>query len=498
MALGQQLAVHRKAAGFTQEMFAAHLADREQVFYGRSSVANVERGRQRIGRDFWVACDMALASGGILVAEYDRIMQAIRTQRIEAVGAAPALRFDVSRAIGSRGLAEPVLRAAVLDAPPSLAPATVHGEHYLWTPAGRRLAGSAIPAQLHRAVLNEHVVTQVPVAYADDPFLSRPSRGLVVGQLDQPSVAFVMDSRHARRRLRGAGSEARLLIPRAYRLDELTFALLWAVTSFDEALLADDAIIAAALRDTEAFAQLDKSAATRDMAADASPVSQMWLGSQFCASHIRRHTAELTDQPVYWTREQRGEEAATWLLFDHKHQYLRKTSAGTDDRSPLVRAFCVPRQAVDDSPAGERMLLLLALALMESYGIQTVVTDLAELVGTPGFVSDRRARAITATWIGADGIWYADVTDNRTTLRGYDDSIGYAINHSINEGPDPWSRLRAFADYLQLEWKLLVARCAELGEWGSAGIAEPRSRLLSVGGFDRACRYLGGVDPPDG
>jgi hypothetical protein len=122
-----------------------------------------------------------------------------------------------------------------------------------------------------------------------------------------------------------------------------------------------------------------------------------------------------------------------------------------------------------------------------------VVTDLAELADTPGFVSDRQARAITATWIGADGIWYADVTDNRATLRRYDGSAGYAINHSINEGPSPWSRLRAFADYLQLEWSMLVARCAELGEWGSAGIAEPRSRLLSVDGFDRACRYLGSL-----
>jgi transcriptional regulator with XRE-family HTH domain len=494
-ALGQRLSAHRKAAGFTQETFAAHLAARQQTFYGRSSVANVERGKQRISRDFWIASDNALETGGALATEYDRIMRAVSARRIEAVRAAPAWRPDVSRALSSSGWAGTVLRPDALAPPRHLMPTAAQGDQYLWTPPGRRLPGSAIPAQLHRAVLDGHVVTQVPVAYADDPFLNRPGRGLVVGQLDHPSAAaFVVDSRYARGRLRGAGPDARLLIPRAYRLDELTFALLWAVSNFDDALLADDAVIAAGLRDTEAFAQLDKSAASRDMAADAGPVSQMWLGSQFCANHIRRHASALTDQPVYWTREQRGEEAATWLLFDHKHQYLRETSTRAHDQSPLVRAFCVPRQAVDDSPTGERMLLLLALALMESHGIRTVVTDIAELAGTPGFVSDRHRTAITATWIGADGIWYADVTDNRTTVRGYDDAAGYAIDHSINDGQSPRARLRAFAEYLQLEWSTLAVRCAELGEWGAAGIAQPRSRLLSVDGFDRACRYLGSVD----
>lgn len=494
-ALGQRLAAHRKAVGFTQEAFAAYLAARHQAFYGRSSVANVERGKQRISRDFWIAADNALETGGALAAEYDRIVQAVAAQRVEAARAAPpAWSLERPSALSPSGWVETALRPT---ARPShgLVPAAGQADHYLLTPPGRRLAGSAIPAQLHRAVLDDHVVTQVPVAYADDPFLNLPGRGLVIGRLDHvPPAAFVMDSRYARRRLRGAGPHARLLIPRAYRLDELTFALLWAVSNFDEALLADDTVIADGLRDMEAFAQLDKSAASRDLTADAGPVSQMWLGSQFCADHIRRHTSSLADQPIFWTREQRGEEAATWLLFDHKHQYLREMSARADDQSGLVRVFCIPQEAVDDSPTGERMLLLLALALMESYGIRTVVTASAELAGTPGFVSDRRRTAITATWIGADGIWYADVTDDRTTVRGYDDSVGYAINHSINDGPSPNARLRAFAEYLHLEWRTLVVRCAELGERGAAGIAQPRSRLLSVGGFDRACRYLGSVD----
>jgi hypothetical protein len=56
-------------------------------------------------------------------------------------------------------------------------------------------------------------------------------------------------------------------------------------------------------------------------------------------------------------------------------------------------------------------------------------------------------------------------------------------------------RVRAFADYLDLPWGWLTRRCAQLGEYGLAGFAEPRSRLLSVAGVDRACRYVGELDP---
>jgi hypothetical protein len=51
-------------------------------------------------------------------------------------------------------------------------------------------------------------------------------------------------------------------------------------------------------------------------------------------------------------------------------------------------------------------------------------------------------------------------------------------------------RMRALADYLDLDWAWLVRRCHELGEYGSAGIAQPRSRLLSTDGVDQACRFL--------
>ncbi|MBM0274816.1 helix-turn-helix domain-containing protein [Micromonospora tarensis] len=70
LALGQMLARSRKAAGYTQETFAP-LAN-----YGRSTIANVETGRQRVGRNFWSRSDEILRTGGSLAREYDRIRYA--------------------------------------------------------------------------------------------------------------------------------------------------------------------------------------------------------------------------------------------------------------------------------------------------------------------------------------------------------------------------------------------------------------------------------------
>jgi hypothetical protein len=360
--------------------------------------------------------------------------------------------------------------------------------HVLSTPAGRALPGLEIPAQLHPAEHHDKIVIQVPAGYAADPFLHRPDRALVVGQTraDNPA-AYLLDSRHARRMLRGASLDARLFVPPAYRLDELTYALLWAVANFDAELLADDAALAAALRDAAGYTPLRRSAASRDIASDLSPASLMWLGSHFCADHILRHACDLTTPPVFWTREQRGEQAAAWLLFTHKHDYLRATATAG---AAATRVFCVPEAAVTCSPPGERALLFLAVALMESHGITTTVTDAAELAAIPGFVLDPGQTAITATWIGADGIWYVDVTDNHGTLRQYTDAAGHAAHQSVTAAPTPARRLLRLADYLELDWAWLSGRCQDLAAAGTSGIAQPRSRLLSLDGVDRACRFV--------
>lgn len=70
-ALGHRLAELRQARGLTQQRFAG------MIYASRSSVANVETGRQKVSRQFWVDCDKALSAGGDLTARYDEIREQV-------------------------------------------------------------------------------------------------------------------------------------------------------------------------------------------------------------------------------------------------------------------------------------------------------------------------------------------------------------------------------------------------------------------------------------
>lgn len=74
LALGRQLATWRDAAGETQRSLAAQLP------FSRSTVANVETGRQQAPREFWQFCDDLLGAGGDLVAAYDHLAAVIERQ----------------------------------------------------------------------------------------------------------------------------------------------------------------------------------------------------------------------------------------------------------------------------------------------------------------------------------------------------------------------------------------------------------------------------------
>lgn len=78
MALGRRLADFRQAAGYGQ----AELAP--LVHYSRSSLANVEVGRQKGSRDFWQACDALLDTGGVLLAGFVDIEAMVRQRRQQA------------------------------------------------------------------------------------------------------------------------------------------------------------------------------------------------------------------------------------------------------------------------------------------------------------------------------------------------------------------------------------------------------------------------------
>lgn len=89
--LGEELAERRSSAGYTQQRFAA----RQEIHYGRSTIANVETGRQRVSRDFWHACDIVLNTGGVLVSKYERINAACSAQLLhELAASAPSSTTD--------------------------------------------------------------------------------------------------------------------------------------------------------------------------------------------------------------------------------------------------------------------------------------------------------------------------------------------------------------------------------------------------------------------
>jgi hypothetical protein len=503
-ALGRRLATYRKAAGLSQHELAP------LVHYGRSTIANVEVGRQNVPREFWVQCDRALAAGGQLLASADQLQTMLRHQREETAlldadtsghqqAWATAWQWQTAeQPVGPALELTPEL--TVMAGGPAVAPqdhpAGSSRRRALAFPPGRYFSGTQLDAMACVADDDGRIVATVPAGLTHDPLLRRAGRGMLVCTVpgeDGDNRSYALDTRTARRRLaRAAGT--RLGVPRAYLLDELTFAVTWAVANLDESLLGDDALLEDTRRRLSSHGPSPAPSLGRDGSGGLSAVSRMWLGSDACARYILRHIQHLDGAPAFWTREQHGEEASTWLLFVHKYDYLDRLGDIYGPDAGLTRTFCIPPDAVADSPAFERTLLLLAAALMESFGVRIEICDDPEYAAVEGFVLDHGSHAIVANWVNADGIWQADVLDRRPALREYADILGHAATRSVTAAQAPAGRLQAFASYLNLDWTWLTRRSAELGEYGVAGLAEPRSRLLSTAGVDRACRYLGHLD----
>ncbi|GAA3086000.1 hypothetical protein GCM10020000_85700 [Streptomyces olivoverticillatus] len=225
-----------------------------------------------------------------------------------------------------------------------------------------------------------------------------------------------------------------------------------------------------------------------------SSVGASWLGSQFCAQHLQRQLLDAARPPVFMTREQTGEEAAAWLLYRHKADYLR-AQARRFARGSMSRVFCVPESVVRRSGLYERILLFLAVALMEHLGVRVKVTPRAEFGAIDGIALIPGQRAALATWVRTDALWKADSTTGPADLRHFEDVLRDAGTDTVAVGGDPQQRLRALADYFGLDWGWLVGRCRELGELGVAQLIRPRSRLLSVGALDDALCFVGTLAP---
>jgi transcriptional regulator with XRE-family HTH domain len=86
-ALGRRLASWRRARGLTQDDVA------RRVHSTRSTVANVECGRQVVDRVFWAQCESVLRAGGELINGYDDYQLVETRHRREKTEAARLARW---------------------------------------------------------------------------------------------------------------------------------------------------------------------------------------------------------------------------------------------------------------------------------------------------------------------------------------------------------------------------------------------------------------------
>ena len=361
------------------------------------------------------------------------------------------------------------------------------GMGQLLLPSGTGIAATMVPTlTLPAHGLRDTTIELLPDP-ALEPWLRTPMRTMIITSqvVNGQARRFAIDAGGVA--VGSAPKSGTIPIPAAYELDDLTYGILWAVAGFDAALLGDDAALGELLPLTAA-ADLDPlSEAVREQRLSAG--SLMLLGSQACAQFILERRDNVADDPIFWTREQRGEEAATWLLFKHKLTYLRNT-VPSQPHSRTGRVFCIPPAQVEASPTYERVLLLLAIALMESLGIRTWITSDPRFSDTDGFVLVPGHRAVIANLVRAEAVSQLAFTATPATLRTFEDAAGHVSLKPINDGEHPRTRLAAIADYLQLDPDWLGRRCAELALHGTAGLARPRSRLLSTEGLDAACRFV--------
>ncbi|WP_157630939.1 XRE family transcriptional regulator [Kribbella catacumbae] len=356
-------------------------------------------------------------------------------------------------------------------------------------PAGKSFAGAEL--LVHHCPADEAGFDWLMIEPSEQltASLRRTDRWSAVVTSDADGKYYVSD---ARRFVRRAGRQTnRQPVASANVIDDFTTGIIWAVVNTDSALLADDAQLAASQARLAHYVEQSASEAAMSEVPDLNAITSQWLGSTFCSRHISRHLGRLSETPFFWTREQRGEEASSWLLWTHKLEYLRYTSRRFVG---MRRAFCVPESEVDASPRYERVLLLLAMALMEAFGITVELTGDPTMGEVGGFVL--ADEAIEANWLGGEGIWQVDARPRRNSA--YWEMDRRLAAESVIACECSAGRLEAMADYLGVSWRWFRRRCEELAIAGIDGIAQPRSRHLSTRGLDTAIRYVAHIDAIEG
>lgn len=510
----------------TFEVHYTHAARKAAAEYGEPRLARLTISSTTFKR--WLAGEQIPRGNAGTVLEH---MLGIDVDSL--LGPAPTRTFTTPRLPDDASLAT----ARALDVTWStsfLSPtAPAPGGGGVWQLDGHRVFdGTSVAVQLYEA---EAGPDSVVIGPDDHPHLRdfiRPARrALLLAALGarRGEGLFVLDAVRARQPVAADPVDV-LPIPRAYRLDDLTYGILWAVLNLDDGLLADDAVLDAERSGLDDFLGRERSAVARSAMPELSDVGTAWLGSYVCDRHVLRRLrgdpadpadpadpGEPAAPPVFWAREQYGEEAAAWLFFRHKHDYLRalrdlrarlpdagradagRADAGRPDTGrPYAHVFCLPHNAVKTSERYERTLLFLALALLEQHGLPTWVCTEPEYTQVDGFALLPGQRAVIANWLRTDGVWQVDTTGHWARLRAYADAVRHAQTRGVTDAATAAERLRRLADHLDLDWEWLTGRCAELGRYGSAGMLRPRSRLIGLEELDEVLRFVGGLGAPGG
>jgi hypothetical protein len=344
-------------------------------------------------------------------------------------------------------------------------------------PAGRSYSGVDVAAQYCEVKLPGDGWLMVDPG--PDAELNRLDRRSLVVVVDDEDRYYVSDGR---RFVDRAGPQP---VSTAMVLDDLTVGILWAVMNTDVALLAADAQVSNSQMRLARYEGRSTSDVPLAEVPALNAVAGQWLGSRFCARHISRNLDRLSGQPFFWTRERRGEEAAAWLLWLHKFEYLRRTARWFPG---MQRGFCITEADVEESPAYERVLLLLAVALMEAFGITVMLSPEPEHADIEGFVLGEEA--IVANWLGGSGLWYVDASVSPSRRSVFREVAGQVSGSSLVAESTGLGRLEAVASYLGVSWSWFHRRCTELAAAGVDDLARPRSRMLSTRGLNTAVRYV--------
>ena len=276
----------------------------------------------------------------------------------------------------------------------------------------------------------------------------------------------------------------------SYSLGDLSAGLLWAMANLEDSLLQDDAALDSTRQQLRTYEALPGSAVSREAAPDLSAISRLWLGSEFSARHVLANSRDLASSSVFWTSEHCGEEASMWLFFRHKLTYLYETVRVMPPGEPLVRNFCVPQSVIEQSGRSERILLLLAVTLMEALGIEVRIVDEPDLLDTEGFVlfSDG---ALVADWLTGSSLWHVDRLTDARSIRALREKVHFAEERSIlASAANAQERLKLLAVYLGIDWAWITLEADRLLEADLRGLIRPRSRLVSPDGVETALVFL--------